>query len=175
MGTKETDLLEQIGKAEESFTVRRVFGEPFEKDGVTVIPAARVQGAVGGGGGQAPGGEGGTGTGFAMNTKPFGVFVMKDGEVGWRPAVDVNRMIARLPGGRDRGAVDHPFDRQGAAEGGDEGIDRRGIWRQSFGRRPDDRAHLSAISVRRGTRARPWRAYPTGGSPHREWHRVRGI
>ena len=93
MGIKETDLLEQIGKAEESFTVRRVFGEPFEKEGVTVIPAARVQGAVGGGGGQAPGGEGGTGTGFATNTKPFGVFVLKDGEVGWRPAVDVNRLI----------------------------------------------------------------------------------
>jgi uncharacterized spore protein YtfJ len=93
MSTKETDLLEQIGKAEEAFTVRRVFGEPYEKDGVTVIPAARIQGAVGGGGGQAPGGEGGTGTGFAMNTKPFGMFVMKDGEVTWRPAVDVNRMI----------------------------------------------------------------------------------
>jgi uncharacterized spore protein YtfJ len=94
MTTKEMDLLEQIGKAEEAFTVRRVFGEPFEKDGVTVIPAARVQGAVGGGGGEAPDGKGGgTGTGFAMNTKPFGVFVMKDGEVSWRPAVDVNRMI----------------------------------------------------------------------------------
>jgi uncharacterized spore protein YtfJ len=93
MSIKETDLLEQIGKAEESFTVRRVFGEPFEVDGVTVIPAARVQGAVGGGGGQAPGGEGGTGTGFATNTKPFGMFVLRDGEVGWRPAVDVNRVI----------------------------------------------------------------------------------
>jgi uncharacterized spore protein YtfJ len=93
MGIKETDLLEQIGKAEESFTVRRVFGEPFEIDGLTVIPAARVQGAVGGGGGQAPGGEGGTGTGFATNTKPFGVFAVKDGEIGWRPVIDVNRMI----------------------------------------------------------------------------------
>jgi uncharacterized spore protein YtfJ len=93
MSTKEMDVLEQIGKAEEAFTVRRVFGEPYEKDGVTVITTARVQGAVGGGGGQAPGGEGGTGTGFAMNTKPFGVFVMKDGEVTWHPAVDVNRMI----------------------------------------------------------------------------------
>ena len=94
MNTKEMDLLEQIGKAEEAFTVRRVFGEPYEKDGVTVIPAARIQGAVGGGGGEAPNGQGGgTGTGFAMNTKPLGVFVMKDGEVTWRPAVDVNRMI----------------------------------------------------------------------------------
>jgi uncharacterized spore protein YtfJ len=94
MSTAEMDVLEQIGKAEEAFTVRRVFGEPFEKDGVTVIPAARVQGAVGGGGGEAPDGQGkGTGTGFAMNSKPFGVFVIKDGDVAWRPAVDVNRVI----------------------------------------------------------------------------------
>ena len=94
MSTKEMDLLEQIGKAEEAFTVRRVFGEPYVKDGVTVIPAARVQGAVGGGGGEAPEGQGkGTGTGFAMNAKPFGVFVMKDGDVEWRPVIDVNRVI----------------------------------------------------------------------------------
>ena len=93
MGTGTTDLLTQIGKAEEAFTVRRVFGDPYEKDGVTVIPAARVQGAVGGGGGEAPGGEGsGTGTGFAMNSKPFGVFVMKDGDVVWRPAIDATRI-----------------------------------------------------------------------------------
>jgi uncharacterized spore protein YtfJ len=93
MSTKELDLLEPIGKAEDALTVRRVFGEPYEKNGVTVIPTARVQGAVGGGGGQAPGGEGGTGTGFAMNMKPFGLFVMKDGDVSWQPAVDVNRAI----------------------------------------------------------------------------------
>lgn len=93
MSTGTTDLLAQIGKAEEAFTVQRVFGEPYEKDGTTVIPAARILGAAGGGGGEAPGGEGsGTGTGFAMNAKPFGVFVIKDGEVVWRPAVDVNRL-----------------------------------------------------------------------------------
>jgi uncharacterized spore protein YtfJ len=89
----QSDLLEHIGRAEEAFTVRRVFGEPYEKDGVTIIPAARVQGAVGGGGGEAPGGEGGTGTGFALSSKPFGVFLLKDGDVSWKPAVDVNRMI----------------------------------------------------------------------------------
>ena len=93
MSTGTADLLAQVGKAQEAFTVRRVFGEPYEKDGVTVIPAARVQGAAGGGGGEAPGGEGsGTGTGFAMNAKPFGVFVIKGGEVAWRPAIDVNRL-----------------------------------------------------------------------------------
>jgi len=94
MGMKELDVLEQIAKAEDAFTVKRVFGEPYEKDGVTVIPAARVQGAVGGGGGEAPDGQGkGSGTGFGMNTKPVGVFVIRDGDVVWRPAVDVNRLI----------------------------------------------------------------------------------
>jgi uncharacterized spore protein YtfJ len=29
-----------------------VFGEPYEKDGVTIIPAARIRGGAGGGGGE---------------------------------------------------------------------------------------------------------------------------
>jgi uncharacterized spore protein YtfJ len=93
MSGDQTGLLEHVGRFEEALTVRRVFGEPYEKDGVTVIPAARVHGAAGGGGGEAPGGEGGTGTGFALSSKPFGVFVMKEGNVSWRPAIDVNRVI----------------------------------------------------------------------------------
>jgi hypothetical protein len=28
-----------------------------------------------------------------MSAKPFGVFVVADGDVSWRPAVDVNRVI----------------------------------------------------------------------------------
>jgi uncharacterized spore protein YtfJ len=94
MGTRAMDLLERMGKAQEAFTVRRVFGEPFEKDGVALIPAARVQGAVGGGGGESPAGEGsGSGSGFAINSKPSGVFTVKEGEVTWRPAIDMNRVI----------------------------------------------------------------------------------
>lgn len=96
MGTLQAELLDRIHEAEEAISVRRVFGEPYEKDGVTVIPAARVRGGVGGGGGEAPEGEGsgtGTGTGFGLSAKPFGVFVIADGDVTWRPAVDVNRMI----------------------------------------------------------------------------------
>lgn len=41
--------------AEDAFTVRRVFGEAYERDGVTLIPVARVLGMVGTGAG---GGEG---------------------------------------------------------------------------------------------------------------------
>ncbi len=94
MNTTGSNLMERIERAEEAFTVRRVFGEPYEKDGVTVIPAARVRGVVGGGEGEAPGGEGsGTGTGFALNAKPFGLYVIRNGDATWRPAVDVNRVI----------------------------------------------------------------------------------
>jgi uncharacterized spore protein YtfJ len=42
----------------EAITVKRVFGDPYEKDGVTVIPAAKVIGGGGGGEGEAPEGQG---------------------------------------------------------------------------------------------------------------------
>lgn len=94
MPTVQTDLMDKLHDFEEALSVRRAFGEPYEKNGVTVIPAARVSGGGGGGSGEAPEGEGsGTGTGFGLSAKPFGVFVIADGDVTWRPAVDVNRVI----------------------------------------------------------------------------------
>ena len=44
-------LDELMTDAREVLTVRRVFGEPYEKNGVTFIPAAAVRGGGGGGGG----------------------------------------------------------------------------------------------------------------------------
>ena len=41
-----------IAAAKDSMTVGRVFGDPYEKDGLTVIPAVRVMGGAGGGAGQ---------------------------------------------------------------------------------------------------------------------------
>jgi len=94
MGALHTELLDRIQEAEDAISVRRVFGEPVERDGVTVIPTARVAGGAGGGGGESPQGEGsGTGTGLGLSAKPVGVFVIADGAVTWRPAVDVNRVI----------------------------------------------------------------------------------
>jgi uncharacterized spore protein YtfJ len=43
--------------AQDTFTVRRVFGEAYEHGGVTIIPVARVMGMIGTGAG---GGEGNT-------------------------------------------------------------------------------------------------------------------
>jgi uncharacterized spore protein YtfJ len=88
------DVQEVIGQARDALTIKRVFGEPYEKDGVTVIPAARVQGGAGAGGGEDPQGQGsGSGSGFAMTARPVGAFIIRDGELSWRPAVDVNRII----------------------------------------------------------------------------------
>jgi uncharacterized spore protein YtfJ len=89
-----SDLMETIERAKDTMTARRVFGDPVEKDGVTIVPAARVQGGAGGGGGEGPGGEGsGMGSGFGVNARPVGAFVIKGEDVQWRPAVDVNKVI----------------------------------------------------------------------------------
>jgi uncharacterized spore protein YtfJ len=88
------EIHDVITQARDTMTVKRVFGEPYETEGVTVIPAARVQGGAGGGGGEGPQGEGkGSGTGFGMNARPVGAFMIRGSEMTWRPAVDVNRII----------------------------------------------------------------------------------
>ncbi len=88
------ELREMIERATDAMTARRVYGEPYEKDGVTIIPAARVQGGAGGGGGEGPEGQGrGSGGGFGVNARPVGAFVIRGEDVVWRPAIDVNRVI----------------------------------------------------------------------------------
>jgi uncharacterized spore protein YtfJ len=91
------DVKETISSAAQAMNVNRVFGEPYQRNGVTIIPVARLAGGAGGGGGgggEAPQGEGqGEGSGFGVSAKPAGVFVIKADTVRWRPAVDVNRVI----------------------------------------------------------------------------------
>lgn len=82
-----------LSGARDSMTVKRVFGDPIEKDGLTVIPVARVSGGGGGGGGQDEQGSGGSGAGYGVNAKPVGVYVIREGKLSWQPAVDVNRVI----------------------------------------------------------------------------------
>jgi uncharacterized spore protein YtfJ len=84
-----------VDAVREAMTVSRVFGQPYERDGVTVIPAATVRGGGGGGSGRNPAtGEDGDGGGFGVIARPAGAYVIKDGEVSWQPAVDVNRIVA---------------------------------------------------------------------------------
>lgn len=79
---------EVLSGVRDAMTVKRVFGEPYERDGVTVIPVASVS-AGGGGGGDNQGNGGG---GFGLSGRAVGAYVIKDGTVRWEPAIDVTRL-----------------------------------------------------------------------------------
>jgi uncharacterized spore protein YtfJ len=90
------DVLNAIEQARDSVTVNRVYGEPVQRGDVTVIPAAAVQGGAGGGSGTAPEAEGsgsGSGAGWGMRARPVGAYVLRDGELRWESALDLNRVI----------------------------------------------------------------------------------
>jgi len=87
------NLTETISNARDSITVKRVYGEPYERNGVTVIPAATVMGGGGGGEGDQGDGQTGSGGGFGLRARPVGAYVIRGEEVSWRPALDLNRVI----------------------------------------------------------------------------------
>ena len=82
--------------ARAAITAKKVFAEPYERDGLTVIAAATVAGGAGGGSGHDKSGQEGEGGGFGLYAKPSGAYVIRDGKVDWRPAVDVNRLLASV-------------------------------------------------------------------------------
>jgi uncharacterized spore protein YtfJ len=78
-----------LTSAQDALSARSVFGEPLQADGVTIIPAAVIRG---GGGGAATSTADGR-VRFGLAARPAGVFVVRNGDVRWRPAIDVNRVI----------------------------------------------------------------------------------
>jgi uncharacterized spore protein YtfJ len=100
---RDSVVLESVREAMDNAVNGTVFGTPINHDGVTVLPAAKVSGGGGGGGGGAGlgsgdaehdvGGGSGSGGGLGMTARPLGVFVIKDGTVQWRPALDLNKVI----------------------------------------------------------------------------------
>ena len=76
-------------------SVQRVFGDPYELDGVSIIPVARVSGGAGGGAGEGTDESEsgfGFGSGFGVHARPVGVYEVRDGEAVWKPAIDVGRL-----------------------------------------------------------------------------------
>ncbi len=55
-----------VTKVRDAMTVRTAIGEPVVQD---------------------------TGGGFGMTSTPIGAFVIKDGDVSWRPAIDINKIV----------------------------------------------------------------------------------
>ena len=114
------DAKEVLDQARDAMTVKRVFGDPYEKGGLTVIPVANVMGGAGAGGGIGVGvrpvgtgdeaaadadddatlgpGESGYGMGYGLRASPAGVYVIKGGEVEWKPALDTNRLAIQRAG-----------------------------------------------------------------------------
>jgi uncharacterized spore protein YtfJ len=107
------ELLDRLRKF---YTVERVYGEPMEIMGKTIIPVARV-GAVGGAGG----GEGetplavteedaaegataerdigsGMGFGFGGGATPVGFLVVEEGQTKWVPIVNVEKIAIKALG-----------------------------------------------------------------------------
>ena len=63
----------------------QVYGQPYETvDGVTVVPVAKVRGRT------KPGGA--ADADLRLMARPVGVFVIKNGEATWVPAVDATRI-----------------------------------------------------------------------------------
>jgi uncharacterized spore protein YtfJ len=64
--------------------VQAVFGDPVERDGVIVVPVARVRWGVGGGGGSAPEGSG-SGGGGGVAADPIGYIEITPAGATFRP------------------------------------------------------------------------------------------
>jgi uncharacterized spore protein YtfJ len=62
-----------------------VFGEPIERDGISVIPVAV---AIGGGGGGVGPDDQGSGGGYWGVVRGIGVYAIRDGQVRFIPAID---------------------------------------------------------------------------------------
>jgi uncharacterized spore protein YtfJ len=110
------EVQEILEAARDTMTVKRVYGEPIERDGMTLIPVARVAGGAGGGGPTEPGsaearvegealeGTGahrgravaGFGMGYGVMASPAGMYIIRGEQVEWKPAVDPQRMVLTL-------------------------------------------------------------------------------
>jgi uncharacterized spore protein YtfJ len=83
---------ELLARAEEGLHAGRSFGPVIERDDCLIVPVAVTVG--GGGWGDAPGDQGtSSGGGYGVVSWPLGVYVVRDGTVRWRPAVDATVVV----------------------------------------------------------------------------------
>ena len=77
-----------LEKAQDAMSAKSVYAEPYTEGAATIIPAAAVRGGGGGGGDERANGGGG----FGLSARPIGAFVIRDGNVQWKSAVDYERV-----------------------------------------------------------------------------------
>jgi len=96
-------LVESLGG---TASAQAVFGAAVEKDGVTIVPVARVRYGVGGGGGRGPGrkkkgddgdpDQVGYGHGGGVQAVPVGYIELRDGQTSYKRIADPVRPLAML-------------------------------------------------------------------------------
>lgn len=94
-------VVERIGG---SAATNAVYGAPVERDGVTVIPVAKVRWGFGGGAGRGGGDQGGAhgegageGGGVGMAISPLGYIEIRDGEAQFRRIIDASSLLFLPP------------------------------------------------------------------------------
>ena len=80
---------EMLKGARDAMAVKRVYGDPIERDGVHGHPGWQRCAAAAGAAATSVSNGGG---GFGLQARPVGAYVIRDGEVEWEPAVDVSRI-----------------------------------------------------------------------------------
>ena len=96
-GQLANDVLERIAQTVGQAKVSAIFGEPVEREGVTVIPVAKARFGFGGGGGSGSRagdeGSGGGGGGGAVVT-PVGYIEVRDREAEFRRITTPTDLLA---------------------------------------------------------------------------------
>ncbi|MGB7817961.1 MAG: hypothetical protein WBL35_04390 [Ornithinibacter sp.] len=82
---------EILERAADQLSIRRVFGEPVEHDGVVLVPVA--VGIGGGGGGSGPDDQG-SGGGVGGMVRAIGAYSISNQQVRFVPAVDTTALAA---------------------------------------------------------------------------------
>ncbi len=93
---KRASFIEQLAqRLGISANAATIYGEPVERGGVTVIPAAKAMYGFGGGTGSKAGEEG-TGGGGGVAIKPVGYIEIKDGQTRFRSIHDPQNLVKTI-------------------------------------------------------------------------------
>jgi len=96
-------LAERLGA---SACAAAVFGEPIERDGVTIVPVARVRYGFGGGGGAGPDGRGaGSGGGGGAMSSPAGFIEIRGDTARFRPIAAGKKLLLSAVAGAVAGML----------------------------------------------------------------------
>ena len=80
---------ELVNGTRDAMRAQVVYGEPIERNGTIVVPAAKVTGGGGGASDTANNGGGG----FGLRARPVGAWLIRGDDVTWKPSLDLNRLL----------------------------------------------------------------------------------